>query len=74
MNAIGFRSQVGEDLNLKIPDDIAAQLSVGQEVRVILMVRDDDDEQAWAAFTAEQFLAGYDPSDAIYDEPDVPAR
>jgi hypothetical protein len=42
-----------------------------QEVRVIVLICEPAnahyEEQAWARLTAEQFLAGYNDTDAIYD-------
>ena len=32
------------------------------------MIPDDSEDEQWAELTAEQFLAGYADTDAIYDD------
>jgi len=36
-------------------------------LRVIVLIEDEEEEKAWIRFANEQFLEGYDESDAIYD-------
>ena len=52
---------------LKLPADIAAQISGDDQVRVVLLVGDDQEDEDWNRLTAEQFLAGYSSGDGIYD-------
>ena len=44
--------------------------SLGRKtIRVIVLIDESaDEEQAWTHLTAEQFFAGYDDSDAVYDQ------
>jgi hypothetical protein len=74
VKTVEFEASLGDDKTLQVPDDVAAQVPSDRPMRVILVLPDagQADEAAWAHVTAEQFLSGYDDSDAIYD--DVPAR
>ena len=67
MKAVEFLTQVGANNALEVPPEVAAQLPRGQSVRVIVLMPETDEDQEWSRLTAEQFLAGYDESDAIYD-------
>ena len=55
-----------------LPPDVAGDVPRDRPVRVIVLVQEEEDERSWAAITAEQFAAGYDDGDAIYDA--LPAR
>ena len=68
MKALEFRAVLDEDNSLKVPPEIAAQIRGEGAVRVIVVVPDADEDRAWAQITAEEFLEGYAPGDAIYDE------
>jgi len=55
---------------IELPDNVVSALQAGATVRVIVLVDDLEEpegERAWEQLTAEQFLAGYGDSDAIYD-------
>jgi len=48
---------------------VAETLPQSKKVRVILLIPSNDGEDAdWSRLTAEQFLKGYAPGDAIYDK------
>ena len=68
MKALQFETRLGRDRVLTVPADVAAQVPDGQQVRVILVLDEAGDDDPWPAVTAEQFLAGYDEADAIYDQ------
>ena len=58
------------DGKLELPEAVLKKLTVGQRVRLILIVDDEsntDSETAWRQATEEQFLKGYSPADSIYD-------
>jgi hypothetical protein len=68
MKAYEFPTKVTPEGKLEIPEDISSQLPPNQAMRAIILVAEDaEDEAAWARLTCEQFLAGYDESDSIYD-------
>lgn len=69
MQAVEFTSEVNERGELPVPRDLARTLAHAKKVRVILLFPSDDTEDAdWSRLTAEQFLNGYAPGDAIYDK------
>lgn len=68
MKAMAFETRVNPDHTLPIPSSVAEELPAGQAVRVIVLLPDSSEDADWARLTAEQFLKGYDDSDAIYDE------
>jgi hypothetical protein len=72
MKTLEFEASLNPDSTLRVPQEIAAQLQPDQPVRVIVLIPDAAEEHDWSRMTAEQFLAGYADSDAIYDE--LPAR
>jgi hypothetical protein len=68
MRALEFVSSINSDGSLTVPSAVIAQLPTeSQPVRVLLLVSDDDEDRDWARLTAQQFFAGYDDADAIYD-------
>ena len=70
MKAYEFPVKVTSDRRLVLPDSLSELLPINQVARVILLVSEPTDaaEQAfWYRLTAEQFLAGYSETDAIYD-------
>jgi hypothetical protein len=68
MKQFEFDSRLDTNATIKVPHELAAQLTAGQSVRVVVLVPGTDEETAWADLTAEQFLRGYADSDAIYDQ------
>jgi hypothetical protein len=68
MKALEFRAALEADDSLKVPPEIAAQIRGEGSVRVIVVVSDASEDRDWAQLTAQQFLDGYAPGDAIYDE------
>ena len=68
MKTLEFEAPLGTDHTLTVPPEIAAQVDRERPVRVILVQRDDEGP-SWERLSAEQFLAGYDEADAIYDDP-----
>ena len=56
---------------LELPKALLASLPRDQVVRVIVLVpepADSEQDAAWRRLTAEQFLAGYSETDAVYDK------
>ena len=67
MKVLEFQTQMPSDGLLKVPPDIAAQILGDDQLRVVLVVGEPSEDEAWRALTVERFLAGYAESDAIYD-------
>lgn len=67
MRAFEFLASPAADGSIRLPPDVANQIDLEQDVKVIVLVPDDE-EQAWTQFGMEQFAKGYAPSDDIYDD------
>jgi hypothetical protein len=67
MKAIEFQSTMGPDRILTIPESISEQIPRGQTLRVLLLVPESPEDQAWEQLAAAEFGMGYADSDAIYD-------
>jgi hypothetical protein len=61
-----FTLTVKENGQLELPQTLTGQLKPGQQVRLLVML-DDNEDEAWMKFTMQQFLNGYADIDAIYD-------
>jgi hypothetical protein len=68
MRTLEFEASLEPDRTLKVPPDVVAQVEQVERLRVILVVPERDEDEGWAQLAAEEFLRGYDESDAIYDE------
>ena len=69
MRAVEFDSTVSNEGKLAIPSGLAAELPCDRKVRVILLFPEIENHDAdWSRLTATQFLSGYAPGDAIYDQ------
>jgi hypothetical protein len=67
MKAFEFQAHVDAEGVLHVPTAIRNQMGPDQPVRVVLLVNETPPDWNWEKLTAEQFLQGYDASDAIYD-------
>ena len=70
MRAYEYPVKVSSEGKLELPDALLKVLPPNQVVRVIILMNETTDtegEMAWSRMTAEQFLAGYNESDAAYD-------
>jgi len=67
MKALEFESKLGANSDLTVPEHLAGQIPKEKAVRVIVLVPEGDEDQAWRRLAAEQFLAGYSDGDSIYD-------
>jgi hypothetical protein len=67
VKALEFEATLGMDANLRVPEDLAAQIPKEGPVRVIVLVPENDEESDWRQLTREQLLRSYSESDSIYD-------
>ena len=72
MKALEFASTLGSQRTLDVPADVAHEIPVGQPLRVILLIPDDEGDRDWEHLAASEFGQGYCDSDSIYDQ--VPNR
>jgi hypothetical protein len=68
MKAVEFQSELRPDRTLSVPASVSEQIPLGQTVRVLLLVPENLEDQAWEQLTAAEFGMGYADSDAIYDQ------
>ena len=68
MKAVEFQSELRPDRTLSVPASVSEQIPLGQTVRVLLLVPENVEDQAWEQLTAAEFGTGYADSDAIYDQ------
>jgi hypothetical protein len=68
MRILEFQTQLNPDDTLTVPPGVAQQIHGKEPLRVVLLVPDAAEDQAWAGLTAQQFLNGYSEGDAIYDQ------
>jgi hypothetical protein len=68
MKAVEFQARVNPDQTLTVPDSAMGAISVGQSVRVLILVPEDEMDQDWERLAAEAFGRGYADTDAIYDQ------
>ncbi len=69
MKALEFKGQISADGKVTLPDELRRMLSPGTPVRVLILIPEETQEEAaWQRLTLEEFFAGYDEADAIYDE------
>jgi len=66
MKAYEFPAQVTTEGKIELPDTILQKLPHNQQVKVIILVNEEDDK-AWNRLASEQLLKGYSEEDAIYD-------
>lgn len=67
MKAFEFHGHPTSDGSIQLPADVVSQLDPAREVKVIVLVPDDED-RAWTRFGMDQFAKGYAPTDNIYDD------
>jgi hypothetical protein len=67
MKVLEFQAEIPTDGTLKPPPDIAAQIPGDDSVHVMLVFGGSCEDADWKRLTAARFLAGYSPSDNIYD-------
>jgi hypothetical protein len=68
MKVVEFQSQLSPDLTLTVPGSAADRIPVGQKVRVLVFIAENDVDQEWEQLTAVEFGQGYADGDAIYDQ------
>jgi hypothetical protein len=69
MKAYEVPVKITEKGTVEIPGELTPMLQPGSTARMILLIDEpgDADRETWARLGQEQFLAGYDEADAIYD-------
>lgn len=69
MTALEFNTSLSADGTLKVPKEVASQLEELSSFRVLVLVNDEEDEDAaWRRVGIEQFMKDDAESDSIYDD------
>ena len=68
MKVVEFQSQLNPDRTLAVPASAVGSIPVGQPVRVLILIAEDDADRDWEQLAAAEFGQGYANSDAIYDQ------
>jgi len=67
MKALEFEARLDTADNLRVPENLAAQIPKEESVRVIVLVPESNEDEAWRQLAQREFLRGYSESDSIYD-------
>jgi len=79
LNAAEFATSVADDRTIRLPDDIAARLLTGQDVRILLtwstpeVEYDYGTDEEWAQMGAYMMAKGYEDDEADEDRHDLPS-
>ncbi len=68
MKTIEFQSQLNPDRTLTVPASVVGAIPIGQTVRVLVLLAENDTDPEWEQLTAEEFGQGYADTDAVYDQ------
>lgn len=67
MEAYEFPVKISSDRKIEIPDKYKNNISPNQEVNVIILIKDETEED-WNNLTLKEFFEGYSEKDSIYDK------
>jgi len=67
MEAYEFPVKISSDRKIEIPDKYKNNISPNQEVNVIILIKDETEED-WNNLTLKEFFEGYNEKDSIYDK------
>ena len=68
MKAVEFHSQLGSDHTLAVPASVADRIPKGRQIRVLVLIAEDEVDREWEQLAATEFGQGYAEGDAIYDQ------
>ena len=67
MRTIEFQTQLRPDKTLAVPDDVAVNIPVGQNIRVVVLLEGPTDVD-WEGLATAEFGPGYADADSVYDD------
>lgn len=67
MEAYEFPVKISSDRKIEIPDKYKNYISPNQEVNVIILIKDETEED-WNNLTLKEFFEGYNEKDSIYNK------
>jgi len=68
MKAVGFESSITQEGKIGLPPEIAAEIPMGEQVRVLVMWEPSDSDLAWRSAGRRRLEAAYSPEDAMYEQ------
>jgi hypothetical protein len=68
MKAVGFASTVAPGGQIAIPPEIAGEIPLGEQLRVVVMWEASNFDLAWRTAGRQRFEAAYSPDDDIYEQ------
>ena len=67
MTSIEFETELRGEPSLPLPPEIARQLPKSGRAKVVVLIHDDQEDEAWRRASYEQFMRDDNPEDAVYD-------
>jgi hypothetical protein len=67
MSPIQFETELRGEPALVLPPEVLAQLPKSGRAKVLVLVEDDLEDEAWRRASYEQFMKDDSPEDAVYD-------
>ncbi|MCI0492690.1 MAG: hypothetical protein L0Z07_07120 [Planctomycetes bacterium] len=67
MSPIQFETELRGEPALVLPPEVFAQLPKSGRAKVLVLVEDDPEDEAWRRASYEQFMKDDSPEDAVYD-------
>ncbi len=67
MRTIEFETELEGSRVLNVPENVAARLPQTGHAKVIVLLRDDEDDTLWRHAAYAQFMKDDSPEDAVYD-------
>ena len=67
MTALEFQGSLDANGVLQVPPAVAAQLANAASFRVLVLVPDDEGDDAWRHAGLERFFKDDSPGDSVYD-------
>ena len=70
MQAYEITTKILSDGKIILPDNLLKKLKTNKPVRIIILITEETSQESedWLKMSQEQFLAGYNDADSIYDE------
>ena len=68
MKAVEFESTIAPGGQIALPPEVANEIPLGEQVRIVVMWEPSNIELAWRAAGRQRFEAAYCPEDAVYEQ------
>jgi len=68
MKAVEFESTVAPGGHIALPPEVASEIPLGEQLRVVVMWDASSSDPAWRAAGRQRFEAAYSPEDAVYEQ------